>query len=133
MPPWNGLGFDLWRPLGRAASGEWLAMSALMSIHFVHRSMAWLVLGVLGLLAWRLHRVPGLVRPARTLSALLLLQLATGISNVVLGWPLLAAVLHTGGAAALVMVLTWTAARARAFSFCASVAVPEADSARACA
>ncbi|HAL37573.1 MAG TPA: heme A synthase, partial [Polaromonas sp.] len=31
---------------------------------------------------------------------------ATGLSNVVLGWPLLAAVMHTGGAAALVVVLT---------------------------
>jgi cytochrome c oxidase assembly protein subunit 15 len=40
-----------------------------------------------------------------------LLQLATGLSNVVLGWPLLAAVLHTGGAAALVVVLTWALAR----------------------
>jgi cytochrome c oxidase assembly protein subunit 15 len=35
-----------------------------------------------------------------------LLQAATGLSNVVLGWPLLAAVMHTGGAAALVVVLT---------------------------
>jgi cytochrome c oxidase assembly protein subunit 15 len=34
------------------------------------------------------------------------LQLVTGISNVVLGWPLLAAVSHTGGAAALVVVMT---------------------------
>jgi heme A synthase len=37
---------------------------------------------------------------------LLLAQLVTGLSNVVLGWPLLAAVLHTGGAAALVVVIT---------------------------
>jgi cytochrome c oxidase assembly protein subunit 15 len=35
------------------------------------------------------------------------LQLITGLSNVVLGWPLLAAVLHTGGAAAMVVTLTW--------------------------
>jgi heme a synthase len=33
--------------------------------------------------------------------------LASGLSNVVLGWPLVAAVAHTGGAAALVAVLTW--------------------------
>jgi cytochrome c oxidase assembly protein subunit 15 len=35
-----------------------------------------------------------------------LLQAVTGISNAVLGWPLLAAVSHTGGAAALVIVLS---------------------------
>jgi cytochrome c oxidase assembly protein subunit 15 len=40
------------------------------------------------------------------LLGLLLLQGLTGLSNVVLGWPLLAAVLHTAGAAALVVVLT---------------------------
>ncbi|MDO9385009.1 MAG: hypothetical protein Q7T86_19350, partial [Hyphomicrobiaceae bacterium] len=37
---------------------------------------------------------------------LALWQFATGLSNVVLGWPLVAAVSHTGGAAALVVVLT---------------------------
>jgi cytochrome c oxidase assembly protein subunit 15 len=44
-------------------------------------------------------------------------QLATGLSNVVLDWPLLAAVGHTGGAAALALLLTRalivTAGRAR--------------------
>ena len=34
------------------------------------------------------------------------MQVATGLGNVVLGWPLIAAVGHTGGAAALVIVLT---------------------------
>jgi len=34
------------------------------------------------------------------------LQALTGLSNVVLGWPLVAAVAHTGGAAALALVLT---------------------------
>jgi cytochrome c oxidase assembly protein subunit 15 len=40
-------------------------------------------------------------------------QLATGLSNVVLDWPLVAAVAHTGGAAALVIALTLLAARVR--------------------
>ncbi|MDQ1259971.1 MAG: heme a synthase, partial [Pseudomonadota bacterium] len=35
-------------------------------------------------------------------------------SNVILDWPLAAAVLHTGGAAALVGVLTWALAASRA-------------------
>ena len=41
-------------------------------------------LGLLGLVAW---------------------QAASGLGNVLLGWPLAAAVAHTGGAAALVVVL----------------------------
>jgi cytochrome c oxidase assembly protein subunit 15 len=53
---------------------------------------------------------------SRWLAALALLQLATGLSNVVLDWPLLAAVLHTGGAAALVVVLTWALVSSRAVS-----------------
>jgi cytochrome c oxidase assembly protein subunit 15 len=59
-------------------------------------------------LAWILNRYPALRAPSRWLAALCGLQLATGLSNVVLDWPLLAALLHTGGAAALVLVLTWT-------------------------
>jgi cytochrome c oxidase assembly protein subunit 15 len=43
---------------------------------------------------------------ARLLAVLALWQFLTGLSNVVLDWPLLAAVGHTGGAAALVIVLT---------------------------
>ncbi|MBY0408805.1 MAG: COX15/CtaA family protein, partial [Burkholderiaceae bacterium] len=50
---------------------------------------------------------------ARWLAGLAALQLVTGLSNVVLGWPLVAAVLHTGGAAALVVALTWTWASSR--------------------
>ena len=40
-------------------------------------------------------------------------QLASGVSNVVLGWPLLAAVAHTGGAAALTVTLSLMLMRAR--------------------
>ena len=73
-----------------------------------------LVLAALLLLAWRLGRVPALQPQRRWLAGLALLQLVTGLSNVVLGWPLLAAVLHTGGAAALALVLTWTLCASRA-------------------
>ena len=38
--------------------------------------------------------------------ALAAVQLASGLSNVVLGWPLLAALLHSAGAAALVAITT---------------------------
>jgi cytochrome c oxidase assembly protein subunit 15 len=82
----------------------------LTAIHYVHRLMAVLVLPTLAVLAWRLTRVPALRQPSRWIAALTGLQLATGLSNVVLEWPLVAAVLHTGGAGALVVTLTWIVA-----------------------
>jgi cytochrome c oxidase assembly protein subunit 15 len=63
------------------------------------------VFALLGWLAWRAWRLEGVARLARTLAALLVLQFVTGLSNVVLQWPLLLAVLHNGGAAALIGVL----------------------------
>ena len=100
-------GFEVWRALGLTSSGEHIGFSALTAIHYSHRLMAFLVLAVLALLSWRLNRVAALRTPSRWLAALISLQLVTGLSNVVLDWPLVAAVLHTGGAGALVMVMTW--------------------------
>lgn len=102
-------GFEIWRSLGMTGDGQLIGFSALTAIHYTHRLFAYGVFGVLGLLALRLHRArAGLAHvQARWLGGLLALQLATGLSNVVLDWPLPAAVLHTGGAAALVVVLTW--------------------------
>jgi cytochrome c oxidase assembly protein subunit 15 len=98
--------FELWRPLGQTGEGELLPFVALTTIHYVHRLMAYLLLPVLWALAWALWQA-GLRAQGRAIGFLALLQLVTGLSNVVLGWPLLAAVMHTGGAAALVMGLTW--------------------------
>ena len=106
-------GFELWRELGMTAGGEVIGFAALTAIHYTHRLAAFIVLAALALLAWRLHRVPALRRPARWIAGLTVLQLATGLSNVVLDWPLLAAVLHTGGAGALVVALTWVLAATR--------------------
>lgn len=106
-------GFTLWRPLGLRADGGHISFAALTAIHYVHRLVAYVVLAVLGLLAWALLRTGHLRAQARWLAALALAQLVTGLSNVVLGWPLAAAVLHTGGAAALVVVLTWALAASR--------------------
>ena len=58
----------------------------------------------------------GLRTQSRWIAGLIGLQLATGLSNVVFDWPLLAALLHTGGAGALVMVMTWTLCASRAYS-----------------
>jgi heme a synthase len=99
-------GFSPWRALGEDRRGEPLVFSALTAIHYVHRMGAFVVIVGVLLLAWRLHRVPALRGGAKWLVLLVLWQFATGLSNVVLDWPLLAAVSHTGGAAGLVVVLT---------------------------
>ena len=99
-------GFTLWRELGAGPNGENISFQALTAIHYVHRLGAYVLLAVLLALAARLYRVPALRTHAQWLAGLILLQAATGLGNVVLGWPLLAAVSHTGGAAALVLVLT---------------------------
>ncbi len=100
-------GFQVWRPLGLLQDGSHISFAGLTAIHYAHRLFAYLVLLGMAVLAWRLVRTPGLRAQGRWLGWLALLQLATGLSNVVLGWPLVAAVLHTGGAAALTVVLTW--------------------------
>ena len=99
-------GFTLWRELGAGHEGGYITFQALTAIHYVHRLAAYAVFVVLMLLAFRLQRVSALREQARWLAGLTLLQVITGLSNVVLGWPLFAAVAHTGGAAALVVVLT---------------------------
>ena len=100
-------GFSLWRHLGVTTDGRPLDFEALTAIHATHRLMAYLVLLVLGALAWRWKQA-GLTTPGRWLNLLLLWQFLTGVSNVVLEWPLLAAVAHTGGAAAMLLCLSWT-------------------------
>lgn len=100
-------GFSLWRPLGVAADGSHISFQALTAIHMTHRLMALVTILALALLARALWSHTQVQRPARWLVGLLCLQALTGISNVVLDWPLLAAVLHTGGAAALVTLLVW--------------------------
>jgi heme a synthase len=106
-------GFEIWRKLGLTQAGEVISFEALTAIHYAHRMMAVVAVLVTAALAWRLNSVPATRTQSRWIAALLGLQFATGLSNVVLGWPLLAALLHTGGAAALVIVLTWVVAAQR--------------------
>ena len=106
-------GFELWRGLGLTGNGDQVGFAALTAIHYMHRLGAYVVLLVLGLLAWRLARFPSLHPQRNWLVGLALWQVATGVANVVLDWPLAAAVSHTGGAAGLVVVLTWTLSQAR--------------------
>ncbi|GAB2738218.1 COX15/CtaA family protein [Melaminivora jejuensis] len=113
-------GFTLWRPLGLRADGGHIGFAALTAIHYVHRLVAYGVLTALLALAWALRCAGVLQVQARWLLGLALAQLLTGLSNVVLDWPLAAAVLHTGGAAALVVVLTWALAASRAAGLAAA-------------
>lgn len=106
-------GFEIWRRLGMTPDGVPIDFSALTAIHFTHRLFAFVVFAALGLLAWRLRRSAALRPQARWIAGLMLWQLATGLGNELLGWPLVAAVSHTGGAAALAVVLTWTVCASR--------------------
>jgi cytochrome c oxidase assembly protein subunit 15 len=108
-------GFTLLRELGLHADGSVLTAQALVGIHWVHRLGALVVTLAVALLVLALQRQgqPAARGLARALAAVTLLQLLTGLSNVVLGWPLLAAVAHTGGAAALIAILTTLLARSR--------------------
>jgi cytochrome c oxidase assembly protein subunit 15 len=102
-------GFDLLRSLGLDSEGLALPFQALTAIHFVHR---WHAMPVAVLLLWSsflLYR-HGLNTQAHGLWLLVLLQFITGISNAVLGWPLLAALLHTASAAGLLLLLSWSLA-----------------------
>lgn len=103
-------GFTLWRSLGLNAQGESITPVALQTIHWAHRVFAMVavvVLGALGISALRLSnsKPSGMGRIAKLLLGLLVLQALTGISNVVFQWPLLAALMHTAGSAALVFCL----------------------------
>jgi cytochrome c oxidase assembly protein subunit 15 len=103
-------GFTLWRQLGLNAQGESISPVALQTIHWAHRVFAVIAIAALSLLGIRalqlshptLPRMSGI---AKLLLGLLILQALTGISNVVFQWPLLAALLHTAGSAALVFCL----------------------------
>lgn len=98
-------GFTLWRPLGMTADGAYIPHAALVAIHWVHRVFAFVVLAFLAWFGWRARRFEALGRAPRLLLVMLAVQLATGLSNVVFDWPLVAAVAHNGGAAVLLMLL----------------------------
>jgi len=119
-----GHGFTLLRELGRAGHGGYLPFEALVAIHMAHRLFAVVATLLLALLAWRLWRAPALPRFGAVLALLLLAQLASGLSNVVLGWPLFAALAHSVGAGALVLLLTLLLARTAPRAAAALAPVP---------
>lgn len=107
-------GFTLWRELGKTISGEYLPIEALIAIHWTHRFFAGIVLIAIlffyfknaaiarsGNTLWHLN----LKHWLKVLLLIVFLQVITGLSNVVLHWPLIAALMHTGGAALLMMTV----------------------------
>ena len=108
-------GFTLLRHLGQTGHGGALPFEALVAIHMAHRLFAVaVVLGMVALVvALRRSGDADARRVALALLALLLWQLASGLSNVVLGWPIVAALAHSAGAAGLVALLVSLWARLR--------------------
>lgn len=114
------MGFHLLRPLGGDGQGAYITQAALTAIHVTHRMAAVVVvLALLGygatLIRWHFAGHDAQVNDAcarpwriegRWLCWLTAWQVASGLSNVVLGWPLAAALAHTLGAALLVWRLT---------------------------
>ncbi len=99
-------GFVLWRDIGVNYEGGVLDGAARAAIQMTHRIGALLVFGYGLLLAWRARRA-GLGTQAWLLAALLCVQVALGIANVMLGLPLLVATAHNAGAALLLLTMLW--------------------------
>jgi cytochrome c oxidase assembly protein subunit 15 len=106
-------GFTLLRGLGEPGATGPVTLEALVAIHLTHRMFAGVVGMVVGALALALLRQPDaqMRRRGVALGLLLLGQVASGMANVILGWPLLAALAHTAGAAGLALTLTLIVAR----------------------
>lgn len=108
-------GFTLLRELGETASGSMLSVDALVAIHLVHR---WFAVVACIVLLWT---ASALLRSGQSplrgygiaLATLTLAQVASGLSNVILGWPIVAALVHSAGAAGLVLTLALLLARTR--------------------
>lgn len=99
-------GFVLLRGLGLDGQGNAIGLSALTAIHMAHRLGAVVAVVAMVWLARLALRRPDTRREGHVLLALLGWQVASGLSNVVLGWPLAAALAHTLGAALTVAWLT---------------------------
>jgi len=110
-----GKGFHLTQHIGPNYLGGQLDSDARTAIHMSHRIGALLVTLALLALAWQL-RIAKLSRLAGLLLLALALQVGLGISNVIFHLPLLVAVAHNAGGAALLLVMVLINYRLRAVS-----------------
>jgi cytochrome c oxidase assembly protein subunit 15 len=99
-------GFSLWRYLGKTSSGDYLSLSALVAIQWVHRSFAWLAFAVIAYAALYARRHQELKAISHGIIVVLVIQFLTGIATVYFSWPLAIAVLHNAGATTLVLLLS---------------------------
>ncbi|MBD9413407.1 COX15/CtaA family protein [Pseudomonas sp. PDM16] len=111
-------GFHLTQHIGPNYLGGQLDSDARTAIHMTHRLGAVALSLVLLLLAWRL-RAAGLGHLAGLLLLALAVQVSLGVSNVLLHLPLVVAVAHNAGGAALLLVLVLINYRLRAVSLAA--------------
>lgn len=101
-------GFTLWRPLGVDYEFGVLDNPARTAIHLAHRLGALVVAGYVGALGVWLIRTAASTAERRiglAVLAVLGVQIALGITNVVAQLPLSVAVAHNGGAALLLLAL----------------------------
>ena len=94
-------------------SGLPLSAEKLTAIHWMHRAGALLTVAYLGWLSFRIMAVQGLRNTGKAILGLIVLQFALGIANVLLGLPLLVAVLHNAVAMLLLVALVALSFRLR--------------------
>ena len=98
-------GFQFLRELGMTAEGESLSNDALNAIHWAHRVGALVAFLTLSYVAHCAMRLPALRELSSVVLALLFVQVALGIANVLGSLPLPVAVAHNGVAALLLAAL----------------------------
>ena len=98
-------GFHVLRELGMTAAGKPLANEALNAIHWTHRAGALVTFLYLAFIGVWTARTRGLRNHGLALLAMLVLQVALGIGNVLSMLPLPLAVSHNAGAALLLTIL----------------------------
>lgn len=114
VPPMDlAKGFDIFQTIGPNYLGGQLENDARVAIHYMHRVGALVVTLYLVLLAARIMIMGDrrLTRLAIVVLAALALQVALGISNVLLQIPLAVAVAHNAGAGVLLLALITLASR----------------------
>lgn len=88
-----------------------LPITALTTIHILHRLGAVLVLASALWLAGGLLTTPGLAHTGMVLALVVATQFLLGLGNVLLSLPLPVAIAHTAGAATLLIVVIWVNTR----------------------
>ena len=106
-------GFVLWRGIGANYEGGVLDTAARSAIQLTHRIGALLTFLVIGAVAVTATRRVATRAFGAIVGFLLLLQIALGIGNVVLGLPLQVAIAHNGVAALLMVALLAVLVRGR--------------------